>query len=63
MKQYRKIDIYVAGKVHFEYKCSTTQSKTLKEAKARFFAANNGKNGTRTYHIGEIMCEFAEPKR
>lgn len=32
MKQYRKIDIYVNGK----YDCSTTWSKTCKEARARY---------------------------
>jgi hypothetical protein len=36
MKIYTKIDIYVKGSNSYEYACSTMQSKTLKEAKARY---------------------------
>jgi hypothetical protein len=49
MKLYRKIDLYVTdrrdGKIPlFKYKCTTQQSKTLKEARQKYFNACNGRD-------------------
>ena len=47
---YKKIDILIRGK----YVASTTWSKTLKEAKARFFIKYP------EYHIDTIKCVFSK---
>ncbi len=42
---HRKIDIFVKdGKDYYEYRCSTTWSKTCKEAKANFLKATKNKD-------------------
>jgi hypothetical protein len=53
-RDYRKIDIYVDGK----YVATTTWSKTLREAKARFFAGDKDIIGIPCVHIDAIQCSF-----
>lgn len=62
-RDYRKIDIYVARDGHYKYVASTTWAKTLKEAKARYWANMNGRDKEHaSIHIDDIKCKFAEKK-
>lgn len=46
MKQYRKIDLFWCG----DYLCTTTQSKTLKEAKRRYLESLE----TKSHQLGGL---------
>ncbi len=53
MPRLRKIDIFVARDGQWHYACSTNWSRTLKHAKARYFATHPG------VHVDNIRCKFA----
>lgn len=58
-RDYPKIDIYVASEGHYKYVGTTTWSKTLKEAKAKYWADMNGRDKEhKTVHIDNIKCKF-----
>jgi hypothetical protein len=51
-RDFPKIDIFVGSAGSWQYRASTSWSKTCREAKARFFAAHQG------VHIDNIKCLF-----
>ena len=51
----KKIDIYLFNFTHkcWQYECSTMQSKTCKEAKAKFLLVHSG------LHPSQVKANFA----
>jgi hypothetical protein len=52
---HRKIDIFLFNRTHniWQYECSTNQSKTCKEAKAKYMARFGGLDDK------QVKCSFA----